>query len=274
MEILERLKNSNIPKGSIWINEALFGFEHISPLLASKKKLRVLEIGCGGGILLALLKEKYPDHHYVGVEPYEGSFESLREINDSIQDKSINVLRQGYEDFEGSNYDLVFSVNVVEHLKNWPDFIKKSSSWLNEAGKLVILCPNYGFPYESHFNLPVVLNKSITFWLFEKKIKLFEQKHDSEGLWDTLNFITLSKLKAVVSRENLKIKVNHQIFTDMISRLSYDSEFSKRHKTLGFIAKNLTWLNFSMVFKISIFEDLIPYMLVVIHRNSDDANCS
>lgn len=274
MNILDRLKNSNIPKSSIWINEALFGFKHIEPLLASKKKLRVLEVGCGAGILLALLREKYPYHHYVGVEPYDGSFESLRKINDSIEDKSINVLRQGYEDFTGSDYDLVFSVNVVEHLTDWPDFIKKSSHWLNDAGKLVILCPNYGFPYESHFNLPVIFNKFITFRLFEKKIKLFEQKHDSEGLWDTLNFITLSKLKAVVSQEKLKIEVKHQIFTDMISRLSYDGEFSKRHKTLGFIAKNMTWINFSIVFKIAIFENLIPYMFVVIHRKPDDASCS
>ena len=45
---------------------------------------------------------------------------------------------------------------------DWRDFLSFANNSLAENGRLIILCPNYGFPYESHFHLPIIVNKSLT----------------------------------------------------------------------------------------------------------------
>ena len=42
------------------------------------KKINVLEIGCGLGILLSCIKEKYPNLNVEGIEPYKAGFSRLK----------------------------------------------------------------------------------------------------------------------------------------------------------------------------------------------------
>ena len=116
----------------------------------------------------------------------------------------------GYEELSSHNkYDLIFCINVFEHLYDWRNFLEKISFLLNENGKLIVLCPNYGFPYESHFRIPVIFNKKITFYIFKKLIRVFENKNDCVGLWDSLNFVKkreiMNHLKDSKYSKNLKI---------------------------------------------------------------------
>ena len=45
---------------------------------SNNQKYEVLEIGCGIGILLAAIKEKYPNISLEGIEPYKGGFDRLK----------------------------------------------------------------------------------------------------------------------------------------------------------------------------------------------------
>ena len=69
-------------------------------------------------------------------------------------------------------YDIIYSVNVFEHLSNWKLYLKKTNEWLNPEGLNIILCPNYSFPYESHFKIPIIINKKLTYSIFKKKLKI------------------------------------------------------------------------------------------------------
>ena len=72
------------------------------------------------------------------------------------------------KNFKPKKYDVIYSVNVFEHLLNWKLYLDKTKEWLKPNGINIILCPNYSFP-RSHFKIPIILNKKITH-IFKNKI--------------------------------------------------------------------------------------------------------
>jgi hypothetical protein len=100
----------------------------------------------------------------------------------------------------------------------------------------VILCPNYSFPYESHFRVPIIFNKLLTFNFFQKYIEKFEKNESSNGLWASLNFVKLRQVIKEVNNLDLLLTINNQITRDLINRLATDSEFAKRQKLVGKLA--------------------------------------
>ena len=106
-----------------------------------KNKLEVLEVGCGIGVLLASLKEKFPNLTVEGIEPYKSGFERLKNAKNIIP-KNININYLKFENFQPKKkYDIIYSVNVFEHLLNWELYLKKTKQWLNPGGINIILCP-------------------------------------------------------------------------------------------------------------------------------------
>ena len=174
-----------------------------------------------------------------------------------------------YEELSPDNkYDLIFCINVFEHLNDWRNFLEKISFLLNENGKLIILCPNYGFPYESHFRIPVIFNKNIIYYIFKKLIRIFETKNDCLGLWDSLNFVKkreiMNHLKVSQYSKNLKIVDHLSILDFMVNRIINDREFRKRQRSIGIIAIALKGLGLLNIFKL--FPNFIPYMKLEFSR--------
>ena len=267
---IKKLRSLKIKNSDIWINEALFGLHHIKEFC---KKLKgndnVLEIGSGSGILLNLLSENFKDINFQGIEPFGEGFSSLNYLNSLSIENGISIKNIGYEELSSDNkYDLIFCINVFEHLNDWRNFLEKMSFLLNEKGKIIVLCPNYGFPYESHFRIPVIFNKKITFCIFKKLIRMFEKKNDCLGLWDSLNFVkkreVINHLKDSNYSKNLKIIDNLSILDFMVNRIMNDLEFRKRQKSIGSIAIALKRLGLLNIFKL--FPNFIPYMKLEFSR--------
>jgi len=267
---IKKLRSLKIKNSDIWINEALFGLHHIKEFC---KKLKgndnVLEIGSGSGILLNLLSENFKDINFQGIEPFGEGFSSLNYLNSLSIENGISIKNIGYEELSSDNkYDLIFCINVFEHLNDWRNFLEKMSFLLNEKGKIIVLCPNYGFPYESHFRIPIIFNKKITFCIFKKLIRMFEKKNDCLGLWDSLNFVkkreVINHLKDSNYSKNLKIIDNLSILDFMVNRIMNDLEFRKRQKSIGSIAIALKRLGLLNIFKL--FPNFIPYMKLEFSR--------
>ena len=145
---LEKLRSLNIKNSDIWINEALFGFSNIKEFCKKlEKNAKVLEIGCGSGILLNLLSENFKNINFEGIEPFGDGFNSLVNLNSLIKENGVNIKNIGYEELSTNcKYDLIFCVNVFEHLHDWRKFIDKISLLLGKDCRIIILCPNYVFP--------------------------------------------------------------------------------------------------------------------------------
>ena len=117
---LKKLRSLKIKNSDIWINEALFGFYHI---IEYCKKLegnnKVLEIGSGSGILLNLLSENFKDINFEGIEPFGEGFSSLNYLNSLSRENGVSIKNIGYEELSPDNkYDLIFCINVFEHLND------------------------------------------------------------------------------------------------------------------------------------------------------------
>ena len=223
----------------------------------------VIEIGCGSGILLNLLSENFKDINFEGIDPFGDGFDSLSNLNALSRENGVSIKNIGYEEFSPNlKYNLIFCVNVFEHLYDWRNFLEKISFLLSQGGKIIILCPNYGFPYEAHFRIPILFNKEITYFIFQKYIRSFENKNDCNGLWKSLNFINKSEIinhiKYSNKIKNLKIYDDVSILDFMVDRISNDRDFRKRQRIIGTIAIFIKGLGIFNIFKL--FPNFAPYM--------------
>ena len=269
MEILKKLKK--IKTGEIhdldgWIGDAEFGVKQLSAYFNNRKKLNVLEIGCGIGILLACIKTKFPNIKVEGIEPYKGGFKRLK-IKKRLIPRDININNLDFEIFKPEKkYDVIYSVNVFEHLLNWQLYLKKTNEWLKPEGINIILCPNYSFPYESHFKIPIILNKKITYFFFKNKIEKFESENKSFGLWNSLNFVKLRSVKNYCLNNQLKLKYCDQVFYDIVNRIEDDKAFKKRQSFVGLCARLLNRLGLISFLNNKIFHYVHPYMKLEITK--------
>ncbi|MCC2606140.1 class I SAM-dependent methyltransferase [Planctobacterium marinum] len=262
--LFEQIKALKLPSTETWIAEAEFGFRFISDEVKTLKPgSGVLEVGCGSGLLLAQLSESFSCVEFEGIEPFSDGFSALKEFNFLVQRKGLNIHNLKYEEFESNKkFDLIYCINVFEHLNDWRDMLMWASSLLMDCGRIVVLCPNYSFPYESHVRIPIIINKKITYKVFRKTIQAFEANNRIVGLWDSLNFVKKREVKAFTKNNyqalNLKLDDDVSIIDYMIDRTLYDEEFKRRQAVIG---------NFALILKKSGFlyllkrlPNLLPYM--------------
>lgn len=184
---LEAVKNlvSGYGYQLTWL-ENYFGTEAI-------KAAHILEIGSGNGFFLChAIKSGL---NIKGVEPgkrfgFEGRFTRatrLLELN-GIHDPEKYLFDATAEDipFDDNSFDLVFSVTVLEHVRNVEQAMKESIRVLKPGKMLLAHIPNYNSFSEGHYNIPWLpyMNKSLA--------KLYVQhlfKRDPYFI-DELNFTT------------------------------------------------------------------------------------
>lgn len=271
MKIIKLIEAQDFKQKDTWISEALFGYQYVNNCLgAMKPEAKVLEVGCGSGILLSMVKESHEQLLCEGIEPFGDGFSSSKAPNEFVKSQGIVIHNLCYEDFKAEHkYDFIYSVNVFEHLSDWRHFLSFVSENLAEDGVCIILCPNYNFPYESHFRLPLLFTKKITYALFSRYINRYEQENDCIGLWRSINLVKLSQVKRCIADLPLKLSVNSQIIDDLIHRLSTDPEFSKRQRVVGWFAKLIARLRLLDLLKLKLFENFQPYMMLRIsHQQS------
>ena len=269
MKLLTKISNfqfKDIPDLQGWIGDAKFGLQQISGYFRNNKKYEVLEIGCGIGLLLASLKEKYPIIKVEGIEPYKGGFDRLKQTKNFIP-KSLAINHMKFEDFKPKKqYDIIYSINVFEHLLSWKLYLEKTKEWVKPEGINVILCPNYSFPYESHFKVPILLNKNLTYIIFKKKIHRIEKEKKSVGLWKSLNFIKMRNIKSYCLKNDLQFRYCNQIFNDIVNRLDEDKDFKKRQNFVGTFAQKLKKLGILNLFNNNTLYNFHPYMKIEITK--------
>lgn len=109
--------------------------------------VRVLDAGCGGGYILKQLKcNGYSDLWGIDLSR-SGIMLAKKESPDleerfAIHDACSSVLPPG---FPKSEYDVVISIEVVEHLFDPKSYLKNINSWLKPGGFLILSTPYHGY---------------------------------------------------------------------------------------------------------------------------------
>ncbi len=238
------------------LREAIFGFSEIKNYLNGSQK-KVLEVGCGPGILLNELSIAYPNNEYCGVDPFISSYSKFNNIFDSINKTKFHKCK--IEDLNtDEKFDLIFSINVCEHVEDWKSYIDKTMSLLSENGLSLILCPTYDLPYETHVIIPIIINKDITYKIFEKKIRDYEANLGIEGNWESVNFIKARHVKKFITgkyKGNFDLDIQDRLF----KRFTDDNFFLERHGLLGKIAQLLYKIKLNRLL-FNVFKIPFPYM--------------
>jgi cyclopropane-fatty-acyl-phospholipid synthase len=101
----------------------------------------ILELGCGWGSLSLWMAERYPKSRIVSVSN-SASQRAFIEGQASARGLSnltvITADMNGFEPPEGRRFDRVVSVEMFEHMANWPSLLARVRGWLKRDGRLFL----------------------------------------------------------------------------------------------------------------------------------------
>lgn len=250
--------------------EAAFGFAEIAGIISRRggAGLACLEIGSGPGLLLGRLQTHFPQHRFEGLEPAGSGFAKTEAPLAIIADRAnLKIHRCGYEDFTpAQKYDVIFSINVFEHVESWRHYLACTHEWLAPRGISVMLSPNYAFPWEPHFRIPIIGNKALTYQLLAPAIEAYEHNEDYRGLWASLNFVKKHQVMRFARAARLALHSDETVMRRMFQRLFTDPEFAARQRRLAGIAKLLYQLGLTRAFELPGLRLFAPFMALTLSK--------
>ncbi|HTN50063.1 MAG TPA: cyclopropane-fatty-acyl-phospholipid synthase family protein [Burkholderiaceae bacterium] len=110
---------------------------------------RILELGCGWGSLTLWMAERYPRARITAVSNSHSQREYIetearRRGLANVQVITVNVTELSLD----QRFERVVSVEMFEHLRNWPDMFRRVSGWLKPAGRFFMhVFVHRGTPY-------------------------------------------------------------------------------------------------------------------------------
>lgn len=196
------------------------------------KEKKILDVGCGAGLLVDYLIKNGYEAEGCDNYQYDRNTKQMVEIienNEAIHKNDI------YNFHSTKKYDLIFLSNVIEHLEDWQNALRKIEKILKDDGIMIFLFPNYSFKIELHFILPIIINKNITYSIFKQKIHNIEKLNGRIGLWDSLNFIKPRDLLNYFSKKNYELLVDKEYFSRMLNKSLINSKKNNKKKSLVFL---------------------------------------
>ena len=101
----------------------------------------VLELGCGWGSLTLFMAERFPSSRIVAVSNSRAQRAFIEEraaernlVNVKVVTCDMNV----FDPATGPAFDRVVSVEMFEHMRNWPELLGRIASWLKPDGRLFV----------------------------------------------------------------------------------------------------------------------------------------
>jgi 2-polyprenyl-3-methyl-5-hydroxy-6-metoxy-1,4-benzoquinol methylase len=226
-----------------YLNEVNVGFAVVKPHLS--KDNRILEVGSGLGLLSALLA--HLNYRIVSLEPGGHGFDFLGHARKAIErlglapvEESLAIEAEALDPSRHGMFDFIFSINVLEHIRDLEASLRGMASVLNRSGHMLHMCPNYAFPYEPHTG--VLLFPFVPRFT---RIVLPSRVVQSD-IWQSLNFVTAGEVRRLARRANLQVTFYPGLLGDMFERMRDDRIFAARHAgpMIGIVRRAVTpaWL--------------------------------
>lgn len=258
----------------IYANEARFGRLWIDKELKQLKSGdEILEIGAGMFLLACQLKLE--GFAITALEPVGNGFSLFNRMKQLVLDYAGEqgiippiLSCPGEELAENDRFTLAYSLNVMEHVTDVETVLKRVISALKSEGSYRFACPNYHFPYEGHFGIPIIVNKSITRMVMRHKIeKQATYMDDPEGIWASLNWITVTQVKRLSSSLAVRPVFDTNIMGVYIRRATADPIFQARHNAkICFILRCIIALGGGVLIKY-MPPEILPVMDCRITKN-------
>jgi len=115
----------------------------ILEVAGERVKGRVLENGCGVGMYVEKLSAQ--GEEVIGLE-----FDFERAVEAHGNSAYITNAAGEFLPFPKESFDLILSHEVIEHVQDDRKAIREMVRTLRSGGRLVLFCPNRGYPFETH----------------------------------------------------------------------------------------------------------------------------
>lgn len=172
--------------------------------------LTLLDIGCGGGLLSEPMARM--GFHVTGVDAAE---RNIRTAAAHAQEQNLPVqYRTGTAEslaVEGSRYDVVLNMEVVEHVASVPDFLHACAALINPGGLMFV----------------ATLNRTLKSLMLAKFGAEYVLRWLPAGTHDWHRFLTPQELRAQLERTGLGIVRTQGMMFDPLQwdwRLSTDTD--------------------------------------------------
>ena len=227
-----------LPTFDVMAQEARFARDWLDEdLHALPSGATILEVG-GGIFLLSVLLARM-GFHVTTIEPIGEGFGEFAAIQQQVlayaatQPIALTKIDAKVEDYHASNaFDFACSVNVMEHVDDVKAAIVNVVAALKPQGSYRFFCPNYRFPYEPHFNIPIVWDKEVTQFLFHARIHNHPMP-DPIGAWYSLNWITVATVARIVrAMPHARLQCRRDITSRLLVRAVTDEAFAARRSKL------------------------------------------
>ena len=117
---------------------------------------RVLDIGCGNGLILYALRTRFDELHGIELSPVRASQAEavLRKSGKSFSIKVLDITTE--RELPVDYYDAIISNDVIEHVVNIMDYMEHVARILRPGGRLILTTPNIGY---LRYRLALLLGK-------------------------------------------------------------------------------------------------------------------
>jgi 2-polyprenyl-3-methyl-5-hydroxy-6-metoxy-1,4-benzoquinol methylase len=242
----QTLDNDLLGIWKTYLGEAQWGWfmlsDEINALAAGAK---VFEIGAGPRMLSAQVASQGID--LTSIEPASQGFsvmEKLGKIIDNLsahQGISYEFTSTKAEDFLiRDRFEFAYSINVMEHVDDIDIVLTNVFNALMPNGQYHFVCPNYGFPFEPHFNSVTFINKRLTELLLQSRLISKSNHQDPSGLWNSLNWIKYSSVKKwAVNKNDVELVFSRRALNLYLARAIEDKDFQLRHPKLSKVTRKM-----------------------------------
>lgn len=213
-----------------YLNEAFVGLDLVASVLPQATD--VLEVGAGIGALSTFLTTQ--GWNVVAVEPVGAGFDFVGAARLALAEQWGHLAPHRHLPIDAADlgpehgqFDLAFSVHVLEHVEDLEGVIVAVQRRVRPTGRSIHTCPNYAVPYEPHFGVLLAPFRSASAG------RLLPDRISQSSLWESLNFVTARRVRAIARRAGIAVTFAPGIMADAAKRVASDERFRERQGAAG-----------------------------------------